>query len=60
MVRVDDRLDYATHELKVNALMKEIHKLLLNQEYVAAASTIDETIVELRFMRGAVKSHIQE
>lgn len=59
-MKVDGKVDYATHEIKADALLKEIHKLLLNHEFVAAASTIDEAIVELRLMRGAVKSHIKE
>jgi hypothetical protein len=59
-VKLDTTLDYASHELEAKRLLKEIHGLLLNKEFVAAASTIDSTIVELRLMRTAVKSHIKD
>lgn len=59
-MKVDQSIDYAAHELKVKALMKEIHLSLLAHDYVAAASTIDSAIVELRLMRTAVKSHVKE
>jgi hypothetical protein len=60
MVKLDTSLDYASHELEAKRLLKEIHGLLLDKDYVAAASTIDTVIVELRLMRTAVKSHIQD
>jgi hypothetical protein len=60
MVKLDMTLDYASHELEAKRLLKEIHSFLLNKEFVAAASTIDAVIVELRLMRTAVKSHIQD
>ena len=41
-------------------IIKEIHMHLLGSDYVAAASTIEQAIVELRLMRAAVKSHIKE
>jgi hypothetical protein len=59
-MKVDEKLDYATHELQAKKLLKEVHELLLNGEFVAAASTIDTVIVELRLYRTAVKSHIRE
>jgi len=46
--------------LKVKELLKEIHVHLLENDHVAAASTIEQAIVELRLMRAAVKSHIKE
>lgn len=60
MVKLDNTLDYAAHELKAKKLLKEIHVHLLEKELVAAASTIDLAIVELRLMRTAIKSHINE
>jgi len=60
MVKLDNTLDHATHELQVKWLMRQVHQLLLEREFVAAAATIDATIVELRLMRNAVKSHIKE
>jgi len=59
-VKLDQALDYATHELKTKKLMKEIHVHLLENNFVAASSTIDLAIVELRLMRTAVKSHIKQ
>lgn len=59
-MKVDQSVDYATHELKVKALLKDAHLALLNKDFVSAASTIDVAIVELRLMRTAVKSHIKE
>lgn len=59
MVNVDKAVDYAAHELQAKHLLKQAHDLLLKGEWEAAASTIDVTIVELRLMRTAVKSHIK-
>jgi|LakMenE01Jun11ns_1017448.scaffolds.fasta_scaffold9541182_2 hypothetical protein len=59
-MRIDTSLNYTAHELKVKELLKEVHVHLLESDYVAAASTIEQTIVELRLMRAAVKSHIKE
>jgi predicted chitinase len=60
LMNVDESLDYSAHELQAKALLKKIHELLLKKEYRAAAGLIDNTIVELRLMRVAVKSHIKE
>jgi hypothetical protein len=59
-MKIDIVLNYTAHELKVKELLKEIHICLLGHDYVAAASTIEQAIVELRLMRAAVKSHIKE
>jgi len=59
-MKIDTTLNYTTYELKVKELLKEIHEHLLRNDYVAAASTIEQAIVELRLMRAAVKSHIKE
>jgi hypothetical protein len=59
-MRIDTSLNYTAHELKVKELLKEVHVHLLESDYVAAASTIEQAIVELRLMRAAVKSHIKE
>ena len=60
MAKLDSTVDYATHELQAKKLLKEIHLHLLQKEFVAAASTIDLAIVELRLMRTAVRSQIKE
>ena len=59
-MKIDTTLNYTTYELKVKELLKEIHVHLLENDYVAAAATIEQAIVELRLMRAAVKSHIKE
>ena len=60
MVKLDSTVDYSAHKLQAKKLLKELHIHLLNKEFVAAASTIDLAIVELRLMRTAVKSQIKE
>jgi hypothetical protein len=59
-MKLDTSLNYTAHEIKVKDLLREVHVHLLHNDYVAAASTIDQTIAELRLMRAAVKSHIKE
>jgi len=59
-MKIDKSLNYTAHEIKVKDLLREVHVHLLQSDYVAAASTIDQTIAELRLMRAAVKSHIKE
>ena len=59
-MKIDTSLNYTAYELKVKELLKEIHIHLLENDHVAAASTIEQAIVELRLMRAAVKSHIKE
>ena len=60
MVRVDSSLDYAGHELEAKRLLKEVHQLLLLNNFVAAVDGLDRAMVELRLMRTAVKSHTEE
>lgn len=60
MVKITDQLDYAPHELEAKRLLKEVHQLLLLNDFVAAVDGLDRAMVELRLMRTAVKSHIQE
>ena len=59
-MKIDTSLNYTMHELKVKEILKEVHIHLLGRDFVAAASTIDQAIAELRLMRAAVKSHIKE
>lgn len=59
-MKVDQAMDYASHELQAKHLLKQVHHYILDRDFVAAASTIDAAIVELRLMRTAVKSHIKE
>jgi hypothetical protein len=57
--KIDTSLNYTAHELKVKELLKEVHEHLLRNNYVSAASTIEQAIVELRLMRATVKSHVE-
>lgn len=60
MVKITDQLDYAGHELEAKRLLKEVHQLLLLNDFVSAVDGLDRAMVELRLMRTAVKSHIKE
>lgn len=53
-------LDHSVHELAAKKLMKEVHDLLLKHKYLEAATKTDEAIVELRMMRTAIKSQIND
>lgn len=55
-----EQLDYTPHYLEVKKKLTEIYVMLNNREYVPAATTIDEALVELRLMRNAVRTHIKE
>ncbi len=55
-----EQLDYASHYLEANKKMKEANELILKKKFMEAASKIDEAIVELRLMRGAVKTHAKD
>lgn len=52
-----NRLDYAPHYLETKKKLTEVHELLLKNKFKEAAGLINETIVELRLMRAAVKSY---
>lgn len=60
MVKITGLLDYSIHDLELRKLMKDIHDLLLKKEYLEAATRADEAIVELRLLRTAIRSHINE
>lgn len=51
-------LDYSPHYLEAKSKLGDIYALLNKKEFVAAATLIDEAIVELRMMRAAVKTHM--
>ena len=53
-------LDHAVHELAAKKLMKEIHDLLLKKRFIDAATKTDEAIVELRMLRSAIKSNLND
>ena len=60
MVKITGLLDYSIHELEVKRLLKEVHDLLLKKEFATAAAQADKAVVELRLLRTAIKSHVNE
>lgn len=59
-MKIDKTIDYANHDIKVKQLLTAVYDLILERDFLKAASTIDQAIVELRLMRNAVKTHIKE
>lgn len=55
-----EQLDYAGHYLEAKKNMLETYNLLNKRQFTEAATLIDQTIVELRLMRQAVKTHIKD
>ena len=53
-----EQLDFAGHYIESKKKLENIYRLLNKREFASAATLIDETIVELRLMRNAVKTHI--
>jgi hypothetical protein len=60
MAKITQRLDYSTHELEIKKKMKEIHDLLLKNQFGEAAGKVNFVIAELRMMRAAINSHIHD
>lgn len=54
-----NKLDYAPYYLDAKKKLQEAHELLLKNQFVEAASKLDEVAVEVRMMRAAVKSHVE-
>lgn len=54
-----NKLDFAPYYLDVKKKLQEVHELLLKNQFVEAASKLDEVAVEVRMMRAAVKSHVE-
>jgi hypothetical protein len=53
-------LEYAGHYLEAKKKLTEIHELLNKRRFKEAAGLIDQTIVELRLMRQAVKTYVKD
>lgn len=53
-------LEYAGHYLESKKNMSQIHELLNKKQFREAATLIDQTIVELRLMRQAVRTYVKE
>ena len=60
LMKIDGAVDYANHDIKVKQLLTDVYDLILDRNFVDAASKIDLAIVELRLMRNAVKTYIKE
>jgi hypothetical protein len=54
------KLDYACHELEAKKHLKEIAELLNKKKFGEAAGRVEFVIVELRMMKAAINSHIEE
>jgi hypothetical protein len=54
-----NEIDYAPYYLEAKKKLNEVHTLLVKQDYIQAASLVNEIIVELRMMQVAVKSHME-
>lgn len=53
------KIDYAPHYLIAKKNIHDMYKQLNTGEFTEAASLIDQTIVELRLIRAAVKTHME-
>lgn len=56
---VVNKIDYTPYYLSVNESLKNTYDMLKKNQFIEAATTIDEMIVELRMMKAAVKSHVE-
>lgn len=55
-----EQLEYASHYLEAKKNINKAYNLLNKRQFTDAATLIDQTIVELRLMRQAVKTHIKD
>lgn len=53
-------LDYTPYYIDAKRKLDQVHIMLNKQRYLDAANLIDEIVVELRMMRAAVKSRIEQ
>lgn len=60
MAKITQRLDYSAHELEITKKMKEIHDLLLRNQFGEAAGKVNFIIAELRLLKAAINSHIHD
>ena len=54
-----ERLDYSPHQLLAQKYMREIHDLLLRNEFAEAAGKVEFVIAELRLMKAAIHDHVR-
>ena len=52
--------EYAGHYLESKKNLNQIHELLNKKQFREAAALIDQTIVELRLMRQAVRTYVKD
>ena len=55
-----EQLNYSEHYLAAKKNILEIYTLLNKGNYLEAMTMIDETIVDLRLLRAAAKTHIKD
>lgn len=53
-------LDYTPYYIDAKRKLDQVHIMLNKHRYLDAANLIDEIVVELRMMRAAVKSRIEQ
>ena len=56
---MSNKIDYTPYYLDALNKLKEVHDLLKKNAFEEAATKLDESMVELRMMRIAVKSHVE-
>jgi hypothetical protein len=56
---MESRVEYSPHYLVVKQNLTKVYEMLNEHKFVKAASLLDETIVELRLMRNAVKTYVE-
>lgn len=60
MEQTMELLEYSNHYLQAKKNLTQIHELLNKRQFKEAAGLIDQTIVELRLMRQAVKTYVKD
>lgn len=53
-------LDYTPYYIEAKRKLEQVHTMLNKHRYLDAATLIDDIVVELRMMRAAVKSRIEQ
>lgn len=55
-----EQLDYAGHYIEAKKNLNRVHELLNKKQFKEAAGLLDQTVVELRLMRQAVRTHVKD
>ena len=59
-MNIVNKLDFAGHEIEAKKLIKSASDFLMRKRFQEALEELDNAIIELRMMRTAVKSHVEE